>query len=575
VSAVVLTAEMIVDAMDAAAVRVSPDGGWVAYELRPAGGVWLAGASAPPRRLSAGAKPRWAPDSSSVYVVEGTSLHRVELAGPSTVVLSWDAGIDDHLPLADRVLFIAPDAPSDDIEVRGPRPSRLRVADSSGIRVLYGNRHVDAVTQQPGGGPLAVLTWSSHEIDPGLLEPELHVVALDGEVRDLGRAVVGAHSPVWRKAGSWRIAYLALTPPSLQSGVAVYDVVDGNLTSGMAACPFELVQTEDGDPIMVVAEGLDTSLHRLSAGLVSRHTGLVKEVSVGGGSLAAVVSTAYEPPDVHLNGIRVTDTRPWTRDITWGTQSRLSYQASDGLELDGLLILPPTGEGPFPLVTLPHGGPYDRNADRFALHWYPCGQWLALAGYAVFLPNPRGGMGHGHEFAFAVAGAVGQEEWTDILTGIDLLIADGIADARRLGIAGWSHGGFLAAWAVSQTDRFAAAVMGAGITDWGMLVASGENGLFEAALGGSTGWEGVGPHPHTQLSPISYASSVRTPVLILHGAEDTNVPLAQSEYFHRALRHYGVEHEFVVYPREGHSIAERAHRIDVLTRTRAWFARWL
>jgi dipeptidyl aminopeptidase/acylaminoacyl peptidase len=420
-----------------------------------------------------------------------------------------------------------------------------------------------------------VLTWSSHEIDPGLLEPELHIVSLDGEVQDFGPAVAGAHSPVWRKAGTWRIAYLASTPPSLQSGAAVYDVVDGNLTAGMLACPFELVQTEDGDPIMVVAEGLDTSLHRLSAGLVSRHPGLVKEVSVGGGSLAAVVSTAYEPPDVHLNGIRVTDTRPWARHITWGTQTRLSYQASDGLELDGLLILPPTGEGPFPLVVLPHGGPYDRNADRFALHWFPSGQWLALAGYAVFLPNPRGGMGHGHDFAFAVAGAVGQAEWTDILTGIDLLIADGVADPRRLGIAGWSHGGFLAAWAVGQTDRFAAALMGAGISDWGMLVASGENGLFEAALGGSTGWEGVGPHPHTALSPISYASSVRTPVLILHGADDTNVPLAQAEYFHRALRHYGVEHEFVVYPREGHSIVERAHRLDVLTRTRDWFARWL
>ncbi len=575
VSAVVLTAEMIVDAFDAAAVRVSPDGRWVAYELRPAGGVWLAGVGVAPRKLSDGGNPRWAPDSRSVYVVSETSLHRVELSGAASVVLSWDAGIDDHLPLADGVLFIAADAPPGDIDVRGPRPSRLRIADARGIRVLYGNRHVDAVTQQPGGGPLAVLTWSSHEIDPGRLEPELHIVDLNGGVQDLGPAVVGAHSPVWRKAGTWRIAYLASTPPSLQSGAAVYDVVDGNLTEGMAACPFELVQAEDGDPIMVVAEGLDTSVQRLSTGLVSRSTGLVKEVSIGGGSLAAVVSTAYEPPDVHLNGVRVTDLRPWTRDITWGTQTRLSYQASDGLELDGLLILPPTGDGPFPLVTLPHGGPYDRNADRFALHWFPSGQWLALAGYAVFLPNPRGGMGHGHEFAFAVSSAVGQEEWTDILTGIDLLIADGVADAQRLGIAGWSHGGFLAAWAVGHTDRFAAALMGAGVTDWGMLVGSGEEGRYEAALGGSTGWEGVGPHRHDELSPISYASSVRTPVLILHGAEDTNVPLAQSEYFHRALRHYGVEHEFVVYAREGHSFVERAHRLDVLHRTRAWFARWL
>jgi dipeptidyl aminopeptidase/acylaminoacyl peptidase len=108
-----------------------------------------------------------------------------------------------------------------------------------------------------------------------------------------------------------------------------------------------------------------------------------------------------------------------------------------------------------------------------------------------------------------------------------------------------------------------------------MLAATGEYGQFEAALGGSTGWSGVGPHPHDAVSPISFASRVHTPVLILHGAEDTNVPLGQSVYFHRALRHFGVEHEFVIYPREGHSIRERHHQLDVLRRTRAWFHRWL
>jgi len=203
------------------------------------------------------------------------------------------------------------------------------------------------------------------------------------------------------------------------------------------------------------------------------------------------------------------------------------------------------------------------------------GQWLATAGFAVFLPNPRGGQGHGHEFAATVAGAVGTDEWTDILAGIDLLIADGVADAERLGIGGWSHGGFMAAWAAGQTDRFRAALMGAGISDWGMQVGTGELGMQEAGLGGSCGWEHVGPHRHDQLSPISYASKIRTPVLILHGQDDTNVPIGQAIYFQRALSQFGVEHEFVVYPREGHPILERNHQIDLLQRTRAWFARWL
>jgi dipeptidyl aminopeptidase/acylaminoacyl peptidase len=222
-----------------------------------------------------------------------------------------------------------------------------------------------------------------------------------------------------------------------------------------------------------------------------------------------------------------------------------------------------------------HGGPYDRHADQLHGGLYPCGQWLASAGYAVFLANPRGGMGHGHEFAAAVAGRVGLEEWTDIASGIDRLIADGVADPGRLGIGGGSHGGFMAAWAIGQTSRFKAAVMNAGISDWAMQVAAGDFGALEADLGGSCGWESPGPHRHDQLSPISYASKIRTPVLILHGQDDTNVPLGQATYLHRALSAFGVEHELVVYPREGHGLRERNHQLDLLWRTRAWFSRWL
>jgi dipeptidyl aminopeptidase/acylaminoacyl peptidase len=256
----------------------------------------------------------------------------------------------------------------------------------------------------------------------------------------------------------------------------------------------------------------------------------------------------------------------------------LSYQAHDGLGLDGLLILPPgrrREDGPFPLITLVHGGPYDRHADECLAGDHASGQWLATAGFAVFLPNPRGSTGHGHEFAAAVAGSVGLDEWTDIVSGIDLLIADGVADPDRLGIGGWSHGGFMAAWAVGQTNRFKAALMGAGVSDWGMLTATGHFGTLEADLVGSCGWDGPGPHRHNQLSPISFAAKIRTPVLIVHGQDDTNVPLGQATYFHRALCEFGVEHEFVVYPREGHGVAERNHQLDLMQRTRAWFTRWL
>jgi dipeptidyl aminopeptidase/acylaminoacyl peptidase len=257
---------------------------------------------------------------------------------------------------------------------------------------------------------------------------------------------------------------------------------------------------------------------------------------------------------------------------------RAVVPAGDGLEIDGALILPPgrsRADGPFPLVTTVHGGPYDRWADELMASWGSWGQWLAAAGFAVFHPNPRGSQGHGQAFAATVARAVGQDEWTDILAGLDHLMADGVADPDRLGIAGWSHGGFMAAWAVTQTARFRAAVMGAGIVDWAMQVSTGEQGRAEAGLCGSFGWEGSGPHRHDQLSPVSYAAKVTAPVLILHGEDDTNVPVGQAMYFHQALMQFGVEHELVIYPRENHSFTERAHQIDVLERVRSWFTRWL
>jgi dipeptidyl aminopeptidase/acylaminoacyl peptidase len=183
----------------------------------------------------------------------------------------------------------------------------------------------------------------------------------------------------------------------------------------------------------------------------------------------------------------------------------LSYRAADGLELDGLLILPSgrnRADGPFPLITWVHGGPPARYADEFLLGPRSPAQWLATAGYAVFLPNPRGVVGHGREFTSAVVRSVGGADWDDIVTGIDLLIAEGVADPDRLGIAGGSYGGFMTAWAVGHTDRFKAAIMVAGISDWGMLLATGEFGTLDAALGGSAGGKASAP-THTTRSARS------------------------------------------------------------------------
>ncbi|MBQ0980607.1 prolyl oligopeptidase family serine peptidase [Micromonospora sp. M61] len=628
-----LTAEVVVDGCAPQTPALAPNGRLFCYVLAPisrAGDhldteLWFAGTddAVAPRRATADtateSRPLWSADSETLFFLSdradrGTpQLHRFTPAnGAVTTVTNWRAGVIDHLPLSDPhlVALLAEDEPTeqdarrardrDDAIVVGERESRarLRMLDLRTGRIttpgVFGDRHVVELCQRPGGGPLAVLTWASADNDHGPRTGQLHLFdPTTGSAENLGPVAADARSLAWWPGeDGWHLGYVALTPPVLQAGTAVFDLaVDSrvlrNRTAGVSMCPTQLCQT-GGAPLVVFADGLNTTLARLDpAGLstLSHHPGRLDNVTTTptGTQIAAITGTRYQPPNVHIGPStgplrRITNTRPDLDGIALGTQQPLAYRAADGLDLDGLLVLPvgrSASEGPFPLVTIVHGGPYDRYADRCQLFWFPSAQWLAAAGYAVFLPNPRGGQGHGHQFAASVAGRVGGQEWTDILTGIDLLIAQGIADPDRLGIAGWSHGGFMSAWAVGQTDRFQAALVGAGVVDWGMLAATGENGQFEAALGGSTGWSGIGPHPHDAVSPISFASRIRTPVLILHGAEDTNVPLGQAVYLHRALRHFDVEHEFVIYPREGHSVRERNHQLDVLRRTRAWFDRWL
>jgi len=633
----VLSAALIVDGAVAADPVISPDGLWVAWMTSSAAGsgprvsgLWLAPVAqtaAPIRLAGDGIRlPRWSLDSAWLFYVADAELRRLRITadgpgGDEETVLRWDGEISGLVPLADgRVALVAGDEQTDDDKARQADHDdavvwseravrqhwlwhRLRLLDlaSGELSVVAGlaGRHVTAVAQRPDGGALAVVSWDCPEYEPGVFTSRLHIAGTDdGTAADLGPLGWEARSPVWWQGpGGWHAAWLEIVPPG--EGAAVIDITvsaDGtvsagpeNLTASLAVCPDQLVQVTGGPPAALFADGLDTALYRLepagpSFRRVTTWAGEAAALSVSDDAavIAVLASTAYAPRDVSAGPadalVRISDTRPELRGIALGTQERLSWRASDGLELDGVLILPPgqgRADGPFPLVTMVHGGPTSRWADELMLSWVSWGQWLAAAGFAVFHPNPRGGTGHGHAFSAMVAGAVGQDEWTDILTGLDALVADGVADPARLGIGGWSHGGFMAAWAVTQTGRFRAAVMGAGITDWAMQIGIGELGRTDAGLSGSFGWEGPGPHRHDQLSPISYAAKVTTPVLILHGEDDTNIPVGQATYFHRALMEFGAEHELVIYPHENHGFTKRTHQLDVLERARSWFTRWL
>lgn len=605
----------------------------------PTSAIWIApvDASAPARKLTAGAAndraPRWSPDGRWLYFASDrlergkAQVHRIALDGGEAEPLTgWAGGIAGFVPLLDgqRIAFMAKDEPTaeddrreherDDARVWGERVpyARLRILDldTRAITTIdaMGDRHVAEVAPRPDGGPLAVFTWSLPDADPGTLDTRIHLVDLDGGTTQLLATLPNVGDDLtWKETSDgWELWYVAQTPPNSTGAVTLFAVTvpaggttpgsqpatPRNLTPDIPACIGGIVAGSGPQPLLTVFHGLDSSFARWDDETQAPVTLFESPGTILGTSIdrdrsvvALLRSAAAEPADIWTGPVdgsgplrRVSDTRSELREFPWGTQERLSWKAADGLEIDGLLVLPPgktRTDGPFPTITLPHGGPYGRYADDFQLRTSPSAQWLAVAGYAVFLPNPRGGMGRGHAFSSLVAGAVGLDDWGDIVTGLDNLVAEGVADTDRLGIGGWSQGGYMTAWAVGQTDRFKAGVMGAGVSDWGMMVATSDLPHFEADLGGSTGWEGIGPHQHDAISPISFAHRVKTPVLILHGEADERVPLSQAEFYARALREHGVPFEYVVYPREPHGVRERNHQIDLLRRTRAWFDRWL
>lgn len=252
-----------------------------------------------------------------------------------------------------------------------------------------------------------------------------------------------------------------------------------------------------------------------------------------------------------------------------GARSPMRWTARDGLEIEGLLTTP-AGEGPFPLVLSVHGGPIGTSDDRFpgVMH-----ALLLSRGFAIMQPNPRGSAGRGQGFAGRVVGDMGGADVDDVLGGVDAAVAAGLADPDRLVLTGGSYGGFMAAWIPTRDARFKASVAVSPVTDWW-------SERFDSSLGAWVG-DFLGGQPHdvpdeyTGRSPVLGVAAVTTPVLLTAGRHDRATPVGQAVEFYRALRERGVPTEVVVYPQEGHGVSAFPAVLDLMTRTVAWFERFL
>jgi dipeptidyl aminopeptidase/acylaminoacyl peptidase len=335
----------------------------------------------------------------------------------------------------------------------------------------------------------------------------------------------------------------------------------------------------DQSVVVRAASGFGTRLSRLSVVRPEAATlpieGNVTTFAISrSGRLAFVREGATESPELYLRVGRSPPVAATHLNETWARVAlvaprRFSYRSFDRLEIDAQLLLPArSGGGPPPLVTLIHGGPTGRWSDAID----PLGQLLVQRGFAVFYPNVRGSVGYGERFIEANRADWGGGDFRDVMAGIDTLVARGLVDSARLGIGGWSYGGYLSAWAITQSRRFKAAVVGAGISDLLSEIGTEYSSWYDEWF---NGWPAEHPERYLGRSPIRFAMNVRTPTLILHGEQDDIDPLGQGQELYRSLKHYGVTADFVVYPREAHHLHERNHALDRLTRILDWYERWI
>jgi dipeptidyl aminopeptidase/acylaminoacyl peptidase len=248
------------------------------------------------------------------------------------------------------------------------------------------------------------------------------------------------------------------------------------------------------------------------------------------------------------------------------------YKSFDGLEIEAALLKPAgyDGKSKLPLVALIHGGPTGNWQDRIDT-W---AQLLAARGYAVFCPNIRGSSGYGQKFIEMNRGDWGGDDYRDVMKGIEDLVAQGIADPDRLGIGGWSYGGYMAEWAITQTNVFKAAVSGAGLSNLISEYGTEKGPSYDEWFYGVP-YETEKITGFLNSSPFVHLKNVKTPTLILQGDADETDPLGQSQELYRGLKRYGVETELVVYPREPHGFREEKHLLDRLNRILAWYDKYL
>lgn len=601
--------------------QIAPDGAQVLYVTQPRlatgdperSNIWIAASdrASPPVRLTQGTWketcPRWSPDGKAIAYISnrkapddatGTSARQVWVARPGREaprpVTHFADGVRDFAWAPDgqslAVLARAPRerASSAIREVDGPgTPVDLWIQDlaSGTVRhIAVKGRTLSDLSWSPDGTRIAVRAAATSGLNDRFYHSELRVldVASGESLRTLSESTYSGAS--WSPDGS-KVAFTAPAKGTVGIDAFVADVASGELRKVGADLDGTIRQIVwSGEAATLLARAVvhtRQQIIRIDAG--SGHAsafipfaGHISDFSVApGGQVALAASTPERPADIWMRAdttlTTLTDLNPQVRALALGTVEEVQWTSQrDGQTIFGVLVLPPdhVPGTPRKTVVLAHGGPHEAWATAWQGSWIDWAQLLASHGYAVLLPNPRGSAGQGNAYARGVISGWGTRDYQDLTDGVDMLVTRGIADPARLGIGGWSYGGFLSAWAVTHDRRFRTAVIGAAPTDPLTLALATDTPDFVTA------YFGLPPEALPRMdrsAPLRTLDKVEVPVLVLHGEEDARVPLSQGLAFYRGLRLLGKPASMVTYPGEPHRIGGADCQRDIQERVLAWF----
>lgn len=364
--------------------------------------------------------------------------------------------------------------------------------------------------------------------------------------------------------------------------------VTSDMRQGGASLPYEWV---DADTLMFLAcDKGATGLYTVSACSSSASCAgeirtlfhdpgnTVADFDRRGGKIAVQVGSPVEPDELFLLDLedgksscerlhRLTDTSSWLNGYGLGRFERFTYKGDKGWDIDGWLLYPAGCEQgkKYPTVLLIHGGPHGVYGSSFM---FQC-QVFASKGYAVLYTDPRGSQSYGQDFAYACVEDWGGSDYKDIQAGVDEIIARGVADPEKLFVTGWSYGGYMTSWTITQTNRFRAAVAGAVVADRYSMFGTSDIPYFSQHHAGGLPWEIR--DKYLDRSAVAFVQNVETPVLFIHGEGDLRCPISQSEEYYLSLKRLGKTAVMARYPGEFHSFTRPSHKYDRFERMIAWF----